>query len=340
VRPQRAGARSPLELLRVGVVGATGSLGSEVVAVLAERAFPVGELVPIASDRSLGREVEFGAESRPVQTDVGSLEGLDLVFLCAPPEVSLAYARLALEAQVPCIDLSGALVDQEDVALLAADLLAPDAELTQPLVAGPTGLALAFALVLAPLAAAAGVRRVVATTLEAASVGGRGGVDALSDQSIALFNLQEPSGGEGTPVAFDCLPAIGPTDEHGRTRHERVMGRVLERLLGRAVPLALTAVRVPTFSGDGAALLVETERPLGPEAAHAVLEKAPSVRLWPEAGGPSTRTAVGREAVLVGRVRPDPAGERGLQLWLAVDGLRLAAVNGVRLAEARPLRRS
>jgi aspartate-semialdehyde dehydrogenase len=334
---------APTELLRVGVVGATGALGSELVAVLDERGFPIGALVPIASERSLGREVEFGGESRAVETELGSLVGLDLVFLCAPPAVSLEYARLALQAQVPCIDLSGALADQPDVPLLVADLLDPEAELSQPLLATPPGPALGFALLLSPLDAAAGVRRVVATTLEAASVGGRGGVDALSDQSVALFNLQEPDdeepGGE-TRVAFDCLPGIGPVDADGRTRHEAVLARVLARALGRELPLALTSVRVPTFGGDGIALAVETGRALDPAQVQAVLEKAPGVRVWPAADGPSTRSAIGREALLVGRVRRDPSCERGLQLWVAMDGLRLAAVNAVRLAEAHRLRRA
>jgi aspartate-semialdehyde dehydrogenase len=340
VSPRSASVSAPVELYRVGVVGATGALGSELVTVLEERAFPAGALMPIASDRSLGREVEFGGESRPVETEVRSLEGLDLVFLCAPPDVSLGYARLALQSQVPCIDLSGALADQPDVPLLVAERLDPDVEITQPLVAAPPGPALGFALLLAPIETAVGLRRVIATTLEAASVGGRGGVDALSDQSIALFNLQDPDEEEEIEarVAFDCLPGIGELEADGCTRHEQVLARVLARLLGRDVPLALTSVRVPTFGGDGISLVIETERPLDVAGAQALLEKAPGVRVWPADGGPSTRTTVGREAVLAGRIRRDPSGA-GLQLWAAMDGLRLAALNGVRLAEALRLRR-
>lgn len=330
-----------VDLLRVAVVGATGSLGAELIAVLAERAFPASMLIPIATERSLGREVDFGGESLPVQTDVQTLEGVDLVFLCAPEDASLGFARMALESRVACIDLSGALAEQPDVPLLVADWLAPETELAQPLVAGPPAPALALALALAPLRAAAGLRRVVATTFEAASVGGREGMDALSEQSVALFNLQEPAEGEGgeASVAFACLPAIGALEETGQTRHESRLARVLARVFDAPLPLAVTAVRVPTFSGDGVALAVETERPLPPDAARAALEKAPGVRLWPGAGGPATRTAVGLDAVLVGRVRRDPSCERGLLLWLAADGLRLAASNAVKLAEARPLRR-
>lgn len=326
------------ELLSVAVVGATGALGAELLDVLEERGFPISQLVPIATDRSLGREVEYAGDAYPVETEVESLEGLDLVFLCAPPEVSLEYARLALEARVPCIDCSGALAGQPDVALLVADQLDPDTEIDQPLVASPTAPALVWARVLAPLAQAAGVRRVVGTSVESAGVAGRGGMEALSGQSIALFNQQElPDQDE--PVAFDCLPAVGEGVAEGATGHECALADALARILGAPLALAHTAVRVPTFSGDGVALVVETERPLGPEDACSVLAKAPGVVLWPDAAGPSTRTAAGRDEVLVGRVRRDPSVACGLQLWVAADGLRIAASNAARLAEARPLQR-
>ena len=327
------------ELLRVAVVGATGALGRELLNVLGERGFPLGGLVALGTDRSLGQELEFAGEVYPVETRAPGFEGLDLVFLCAPAAASLDYAGRALRARVPCIDLSGALVSQPDVPLLVADWLDPGTVIDQPLVAGPGGAALAAALVLAPLARAAGLLRIAATSLAAACVGGREGIHALSGQSIALFNQQEPCDPGDGLVAFDCLPAVGELGKGGATDHEERFATTLERLLGSPVPLALTAVRVPTFGGDGVSLLVETERPLRPEEARALLAEAPGVEVWPGEPGPSTRTAVGRDAVLVGRLRPAPGAGHGLQLWIAADGLRLAASNGVKLAEARPLHR-
>ncbi len=326
------------DLLSVAVVGATGALGAELLDVLEERSFPITRLVPIATDRSLGREVEYAGEVYAVETEVESLEGLDLVFLCAPPEASLEYARLALEARVPCIDSSGALAAQPDVALLVVDHLDPETEIDQPLVASPTAPALVWSLVLAPLQQAAGLRRVVGTSVESASVAGRSGMEVLSGQSIALFNQQELPD-EDEPVAFDCLPGIGDFTPEGDTLHERGLADALARILGAPLPLAHTAVRVPTFSGDGVSLVVQTERPLTAEDACALLAKAPGVVLWRDAAGPSTRTAAGRDEVLVGRVRSDASVEAGLQLWVSADGLRIAASNAARLAEARPLRR-
>jgi len=329
----------PVELRTVAVIGATGALGSELLQVLEERSFPLSRLVPVATERSLGQEVELGGQSWAVESGDVDLAGVDLVFLCAPPEVSLEYARRALLARVPCIDGSGALLEQPDVAVRVGDRLGAEDRIEQPLVASPTGPALAWAAVLGPLAEAAGLERVVGTALEAASgAAGRAGVDALSGQSIALFTQQEPSDPEQDPVAFACLPAIDAPDAEGATPFERVLAASLERLLGRSLPLAVTAVRVPAFHGSGAALALETQRPLAPDAARAALEKAPGVEIWPDPAGPSTRAALGLDAVLVGRLRRDPSREGGLQLWLAFDGVRLAAANAVKLAEALPLR--
>jgi aspartate-semialdehyde dehydrogenase len=314
-------------LLEVAVVGATGALGSEVVGVLTERAFPIGRLTPIATERSLGESVSFGDEELAVVSDVRSLEGFDLVFLCAPPEASLQFAGLALRARVPAIDLSGALLEQPDVDLCVAEWLGVDEELDKPLLAGPDGIALGLALVLQPLRRAAGLRRAVATCFESVSAEGRGGVDALSEQTVALFNQQTLA---AESIAFDCRPAPR-ADDDGSQRLVAALGRLLEAPL----PLAVTRVRVPTFSGDGISLWVETEQPLAAEEARTLLAKAPGVEQRFDFT-PTTRTSVGSDVVLAGRV--EEAGG-GLRIWLAVDGLRLAALNGVLLAEARPFQR-
>ena len=320
-------------MLEVAVIGATGALGSELVAVLSERDFPVGRLRPIASDRSLGESVELRGEEIAVEAELASLDGVDLIFLCAPPDVSLDYAGRALRARVPAIDLSGALADQPDVNLLVGDWLESAAEPARPLVAGPGGATLALALVLAPLERAAGLRRVVATTFEAATVAGRQGVEELSEESIALFSQQQVS---DDSAAFDCRPALQPPGADGSTLHETRVVAGLQRLLGRELDVALTSVRVPTFSGDGLSVWIETERPLDPQELRAALEKAPGVTVWPEPAGPSTRASVERDVVLVGRLR---AAGGGLGLWVSADGLHLAARNAVLLAEARPFAR-
>ncbi len=329
---------SPRRALRVAVAGATGSLGGELLSVLDARRFPVASIVPLATERSRGESLEFQGEIYEVGTEPARLRGCDLAFLCAPPAASLDLLRLALQLSVPCIDFSGALATQPAVPLLVADVAAPAEALRQPAISTPAGVALAWAPVLAPLLRAAGLRRVLGTVLTSVSGAGRLGIEALSSETIALFNQQElPEPPHfGRPVAFDLLPAVGDVEEDGATAVERALAHDLKRLLGDGIGVAVSSVRVPTFAGDAATLWIETEAALDPREARELLAKAPGVELWDlDAEGPNTRATAGRDVVLVGRLRRDPSCERGLLLWLAGDTLRLAAVNGVKLAEAR-----
>lgn len=324
--------------LRVAVAGATGTLGSELLAALDARRFPVESLLPLATERSGGDGVEFQGEVYAIETNPERLRGCDLALLCAPPAASLELVRLALRFEVPCIDLSGALAPQPAVPLLVADVAAPAEALRQPVIAAPANAALAWALVLAPLGRAAALRRVIGTALTSVSGGGRLGIEALSSETIALFNQQELSEPPhfGRPVAFDLLPAVGDVEQDGATAMESCLARDLRRLLGDDVRAAVAGVRVPTFAGDAATLCVETAEAIDPRQARELLAKAPGVELWDvDAEGPNTRACAGRDVVLVGRLRRDPSCDHGLLLWLAADTLHLAAVNGVKLAEAR-----
>jgi aspartate-semialdehyde dehydrogenase len=322
--------------LRIGVLGATGALGSEVLAALDRSAIRVGEVRLFASDASLGDDIEFQGAIAPVETGPLRLEGLDLLFLCAPPGVSLEGARAALRAEVPAVDCSGALALSEEVPLRIAAFGAGGAQ-SAPLVAAPTGAVLALAPVLRAFAEAAGLRRAVATVLESASSGGKLGIHTLYVESLALFNQEEPPEPEifGRPIAFDCAPSRGSAAEEGDSRGDRALVAQLGRLLGADAPLVISRVQVPAFVGLGASLVVETERPLGVADAAAVLEKAPAVEVWEGEDGPSTRVATSREAVLVGGLRGDATVEHGLSCWLIADVLALAARNAVALAEAR-----
>jgi aspartate-semialdehyde dehydrogenase len=325
-------------LLRVAVVGATGALGGELLDQLRERRFPLQELRPIATERSLGATVDWLGHELPVEVelDVERLRGLDLVFLCAPPEASLEWIRLALQAEVPCIDLSGALLGREEVPLLVADRPFEAASLGAPVLGSPAPPSLVLARVLDAIRDAAGVELVSVTLCEAVSGGGKAAVDALQAETIALFNHEElPETGLGHALAFDCLPADGPLDADGSSALEIRVTQELGRLLPEGVPSAVTVLRVPTFAGMGLHLAVETTRELTPEACREQLAKTAGVSLFTLEPGPTTRDAIGEDEVLLGRVRRDPGAGHGLLLWLAVDPARLAASNALRIAEAR-----
>ena len=330
--------------LRVALAGATGTLGSEILAVLEEEPLPLAELQLFAGERSQGQEVEFQGEALPVDSGTPRLKGLDLLIVCTPGGPALELVRLALRAEVACLDCSGSLVDSSDVPLVVSDLGVHDQLFSAPLLTTPTGAALAWALVLSALQREAGLTRVVGTVLHSASASGRGGIEALSGQTIALLSQRPIADSEVFPgqLAFDCqahaaMPGeAGPDD--GVTAGEARLASALRRLLGPDVGLAATSVQVPTFAGEASTLAVETERALAPGPAARVLEDAPGVEVWRGPGGPGMRDVVGRDVVVVGRVRRDGSlgdEDRGLLLWLVADPVRLAASNAVKLARAR-----
>ncbi len=322
--------------LRIGVVGATGILGSELLELLERSSLRVSEIVPIATDRSLGRDVEFQGCVFPVETDAVRLAGLDLAFLCAPPAATLDFVRSALGEQVPCIDLSGATSGTEEVPMRVAGYGSVPEDV--PLLAIPRSPALALVMALQPIAAAAGLRRISGAVLESASWAGKRGMAALYEESIAVFNQKAPPEASvfPEPVAFDCMSGAGDLDAAGLDPRESALIRDLALLLGHEVKIATTLVQVPTFVGVGAALCIETERALAIGEAEDLLRKAPGVELADDGdGAPTTRAAAGRDCVLVGRLRSDASVEHGLQLWLVADPLRLAASHAIQLAVLR-----
>jgi len=324
---------------RIAVVGATGALGTELLAALAEAGFPVRELVLLAGGESLGSEVEFLGEVVPVEGERARLRGADLVFLCAPPAASLEAAGDALRLEVPAIDLSGALAGRSEVALCAGDASA--AEIAAPIVAVPPGPALAWVRALAPIHAALGLRRVVGTALLAAAAAGRAGIEALSSETIALLNQGEaPESALGQAIAFDCLARVGALDADGGSDAERLLADVLRRAFGGSLGVAVTVVRVPTFYGDAASLAVETAAPADPAQVLELLRKAQGIEVLEGEAPPSSRAAAGSALVHVARVRRDPSAACGALLWLAADSPRVAAAHAVRLAGARLLARA
>jgi aspartate-semialdehyde dehydrogenase len=359
--------------LRIALAGASGALAREVLAAMEERGLPVDEIRPFATEASLGQEIEFRGELIPIEAGLPSLHGVDMLFLCAPRAAALDLVRDALRAEVFCIDCSGSLAGSAEVPLLVSDLCSAGAVLGAPVISTPVGPALAWSLVLAPLARVAGLERVVGTVLQSVSHAGRAGIEVLSRETIALLGQQDLPESElfPGPIAFDCAPAPGPAcqgdegnggESDSELRRETDVARDVRRLVASVclpegpggverpdgsgldgdVPgadnlrIAVNAVQVPIFVGDGSALAIQTERPLSPAEAGDLLQKAAGVKLW-EGGesGPSMRDAASQDVALVGRLRRDASIERGLLLWVTADPLQLAANNVVKLAESR-----
>jgi len=324
--------------LRIGIAGASGSLGREVLSVLSDRRVPVAEIKPFATDRSIGDEVEFGGELIPVEAAPKTLRGLDLVIVCTPPAAALDLVRETLRSEVPCIDGSGAMASSSEVPLYVADLCAPSQIKRAPVVASPAGVALAWAHVLAAIEGTAGLERVVGTVLYCAARLGRAGIDALSSETLHLLNQKQPPDSEvfANPVAFDCFALPGDGESDHAAGVERDLIRDIGRLVADQVAVSVSAVQVPTFAGDGSSLSVQTRTAVSIDHVGELFRKAPGLEVWEDDEvTPSTRDSAGRDVAVIGRLREDPSVKNGMLLWVTADTLRLAAVNAVKIAETR-----
>jgi aspartate-semialdehyde dehydrogenase len=325
--------------LRVAVLGATGSVGTELLRVLEERAFPVSELRAVASPESAGAELEF--HGLPLRVEALRLErllDLDLVF-CAAPGVLTELLEPLRRAGVRGIDLTGALELDPTLPLHRPGEPAGAAE-GVPWVAVPRGIVGGLALVLAALEGEVEILRVTVLALEPASGVGRRGVDELSDQTVHLLRAMTGEAGDARvfprPLAFDCVPLVGEPLPSGETSEERRLAHVLRRLLRRpALAVETTRIRVPVFSGSLAAVHIATEKPLALERARALWAQWPQLRVVDAEELPTPRASVGEDAVLIGRLRPAPGAEPGIGFVLALDDLRRgAALGAVEAAEA------
>jgi aspartate-semialdehyde dehydrogenase len=325
------------------VLGATGAAGRTALQVLEDREVPVKRLRLLASERSAGTSLEFrGDEVRVEAVKDGAFRGYGIALFFAGPEAARAWAPKAWAEGCAVVDRSSAFRRDEDVPLVVPELNA-DAIATLPsrgVVALPGASATALALALRPLAEAAGLERVVATTFESASGAGQCGVEQLERELFALMNLREPDPPNRIPhrAAFNLVPQIGAFGAEGATEDEDRLVDETRRLLGRpSLPVSATAVRVPLFHTHSLAVNIVTERPLDAEAARELLRNAPGVKVVDDPANaiyPMPILAAAEDAVLAGRIRRDPSHPRGLDLFLVIENLRKgAATNAVQVAE-------
>jgi aspartate-semialdehyde dehydrogenase len=321
----------------VAIVGAASELGREVQEVLDSRGVVVADwrLYDTTNEGDDSDTSTLPADLLP--TDHVELDGVDVVFICAPADVAREWSERGHEAGALVIDLSQGLGDADATLIVPevnADAVGETIE--RGVFACPVPGATALAVTLKPLDSAAGLRRVVVTALEPASYRGTAGVDELATQTRQLLT------GESVEpivfphrVAFNLIPRVGDELPGGRVRGEWDLEVQTRAVLGLPdLPLAVMSVQVPTFYGQGYAVSVETERPLDATAASDLLRAAPGVLLVEDSIGPTLADVVGSEATQVGRLRDDPTVPYGLALWVTIDGLRKgAAVNAVQIAE-------
>jgi len=324
---------------RIAVVGATGQVGTLMLELLRERNFPASEIVPFASERSVGRELEGGLIVQALTAD--SVQDFDIALFSAGGSTSGEWAPAFAAAGAVVIDNSSRWRMNDDVPLVVSEVNPEALDAHRGIIANPNCSTMQMVVALKPIQDAAGIERLVVTTFQAVSGTGRRAVEELLGQSHALLHDREiaPPSAYAHQIAFNALPHAGSFaegDDH--TDEERkLMNETRKILADPTIRVSATCVRVPVLSGHSEAVNVETRAELSPERARELLEHAPGVSVIddpPAARYPLAIDAAGKDEVFVGRIRRDPGNDRALDLWIVADNLRKgAATNAVQLAE-------
>ncbi len=328
----------------VCVLGATGLVGETLIRVLEERDFPVSELFPLASNRSLGKRVEFRGRHIPV-IDVATFDfsRARIGLFSAGGDVSREYAPKAAAAGCIVIDNTSEFRYEDDIPLVVPEVNPGDIARykARGIIANPNCSTIQMVVALKPIHDAVGITRINVSTYQSVSGAGKEAVDELAEQTTALMSGREPGKPQVTPkrIAFNAVPQIDKFQDNGYTKEEMKMVWETQKILGDPnIRVNATAVRVPVFFGHSEAVHLETVTKITADAARELLKKAPGVEVLDErrpGGYPTAATeAANRDTVYVGRIREDISHERGLNLWIVSDNIRKgAATNSVQIAE-------
>jgi aspartate-semialdehyde dehydrogenase len=328
--------------VRVAVVGATGAVGSTMLGVMRERGFPADEVVAFASERSAGREIDYGDGVLPCQAlSEQAVQGFDLALFSAGSTISGEWAPRFAAAGAVVIDNSSRWRMEEDVPLVVSEVNPEALDTHSGIVANPNCSTMQMVVALKPILDAAGIERIVVSTYQSVSGTGQRAVEELHDQARAVLEADELAPPRVYPhqIAFNVIPQV-ETFEDGDdyTTEERKMMAETRKILGRDdIAVSSTCVRVPVYTGHSESINVQTREPLSPQQCRDVLAAAPGVAVVDDPHGaryPLAIEAAGRDEVFVGRIRRDPSHERCLNMWVVGDNLRKgAALNAVQVAE-------
>lgn len=327
--------------LRVAVVGATGAVGEAMLEILAQRQFPLSKVWALASARSLGKDVDFGRKTIPVD-DLAEFDfsQADLALFSAGGSVSAEYAPKAVAAGCTVVDNSSYFRRDESIPLVVPEVNGHvlDDWYAPGIIANPNCSTIQMVLALKPIQQRFGLRRVHVATYQSVSGKGRSALEELVTQTAAKLNFKETQASVfDRPIAFNVLAQIDTFEDNGFTREEMKMLWESRRLLEQDdLALTATAVRVPVLYGHAEAVHIETESPIDLAEVLALLREAPGVVLLdqPEQYATPLTDAAGKDPVYVSRVRADLHDPCGLCLWVVADNIRKgAALNAVQIAE-------
>jgi aspartate-semialdehyde dehydrogenase len=319
---------------RVAVVGATGVVGTTMLKLLRERAFPASEIVPFASQRSAGRELHGGIVVRALNEDA-DLSGFDIALFSAGASRSREWGPRFVEHGAVVVDNSSAFRRDPEIPLVVSEVNPHALERHRGLIANPNCSTMALVVALAPIHREVGIERLVVSTYQSVSGTGKAAIDELDAQAHAsLHGMSMPAPEIYTePIGFNVIGAAGSfADGDDHTDEERKMMFETRKILeDESIGVAVTCVRVPVRVSHSLAVNVQTREPLSAADAQRLLADAPGLTLDEL---PTPLKAEGRDDVLVGRVRNDDSHPRALSMWVVGDNLRKgAATNAIQIAE-------
>ncbi|MBF0427678.1 MAG: aspartate-semialdehyde dehydrogenase [Magnetococcales bacterium] len=331
-----------MDVFNVAIAGATGNVGREILNILQERNFPIGELHLLASERTAGSRMEFRGEELVVKNLADfDFTGVQVGLFSPGGSVSAVYAPKAAAAGCVVVDNTSHFRMDPDVPLVVPEVN-PEAIAgfrKKGIIANPNCSTIQMVVALKPIHDAATIKRVVVSTYQAVSGAGKAAMDELMEQTRAfyIFGKEVPPKKFTKPIAFNLIPQIDVFLENGYTKEEMKMVNETHKIMDPSIRVTATTVRVPVFNSHSESIAIETERPLTPEQAREILSRAPGVEVVDD---PSTLTYItpretaGRDATFVSRIRRDFSVENGLQMWVVADNLRKgAALNAVQIAE-------
>jgi aspartate-semialdehyde dehydrogenase len=326
---------------KVAVVGATGSVGREMLGVLAERSFPADEVVALASRKSQGAEVSYGDKTLKCKAlEHYDFSDVDICLMSAGGAVSKEWSPKIAAAGAVVIDNSSAWRYESDVPLIVPEVNA-DAVIgfrKRGIIANPNCSTAQLVVALKPLHDRAKITRVVVATYQSVSGAGKDGMDELDRQTKAIYSLQELETKKFPKrIAFNVIPQIDTFMEDGSTREEWKMVVETKKILDPKIKLTATCVRVPVFIGHSEAVNIEFENPITADEARDILHSAPGCVVLDRrapGGYVTPHEAAGEDATYISRIREDATVENGLVIWVVSDNLRKgAALNAVQIAE-------
>ncbi|MER3524345.1 MAG: aspartate-semialdehyde dehydrogenase [Ignavibacteria bacterium] len=325
-----------MRVYNVAVVGATGLVGRKMIQVLTERKFPVGNIRLLASERSVGKEVEFnGTVVKVERLTERSFAGIDIALFSAGANVSREFAPRAVKAGTLVIDNSSAFRMDHSVPLVVPEVNRHMIFHHKGIIANPNCSTIQMVVALKPIHDRWSIRRIVASTYQSVTGAGQRGLDQLQ-RELRDEHVAEPIFPH--PIAMNVLPHVDIFLPDGYTKEEHKMMHETKKIMGdESIKVHATCVRVPVYGGHSEAVAVQCEKPFEMDEVRAALTSAPGVVVVDEpehAHYPMPIHAWDKDEVFVGRIRRDETIDHGLALWIVSDNLRKgAATNAVQIAE-------